>query len=61
MAAAGGSAQHRMGAAHPGPPSKDRLVRHTDILGHQSCSSKSPQMRWLRRKRYQRGRPRMED
>lgn len=47
-AAAGGSAWHSMDAAGPGPPLKDRLVRHTDILDHQSCSSKSVQMRLLR-------------
>lgn len=55
------SAQH--GGAGPGPPPKDRLIRHTDILDHQSCSSKST---WiskgqLRRKMYLMGRIRMED
>lgn len=55
------SAQH--GGAGPGPPPKDRLIRHTDILDHQSCSSKST---WiskgqLRRKMYLMGRTRMED
>lgn len=61
-AAARGSAQHSMDAAGPGPPSKDRLVRHIDILDHQNCSSKSIQMRWVRRKMiHLRGRPKMED
>lgn len=60
-AAGGGSASHSTDAAGPAPLSKDRLARHPDILDHQSCSSKSTQMRELRRKMYLRGRPRIED